>query len=147
MLCQFRINNYYISLIELYASNTLEWETWKYLFLWEVNYPCLIEMPNVKWITILNDLISLNTLLFLQVQLLFFTVCVCTLSLCWEASVVFGDSILIRSLINIGGLEPSCTRYWQFKTQTQGQIHPQSLKLVILTVSWVWQLSLPGFDM
>lgn len=65
---------------------------------------------------------------------MFFTVCVCTLSLCWGAGVVFGDSMLMRSLVwRSGAFMHSLLT--QFKTQTRCEMHPQSSKPVIPTVS------------
>lgn len=86
MLCQFRINNYYISLIKLYASNTLEQDTWKYLFIWrsklsmsDWNAKCKMD-HNSDWSNFFK-----HTAVLKGATPIFFTVCVCTLSLCWGA--------------------------------------------------------------
>lgn len=105
-----------------------------------VNYPCLFEMPNVKWITILTDLISLNTLLFLKVQVLPFllSLCVhsafagrwvwCLVTWCWWEA-------------EAGGLKPSCTHCWHSSKPKPRVNAPSEFKTCNPHLSWAPQLT------
>lgn len=69
-----------------------------------------------------------------------FTVCVCTLSLCWEASAAFGDSMLMRSLVWRSGTFMHSPLTVQ--NPNPGWNAPSEFKTC--DGSWAWQLSLPG---